>query len=67
MYYSLAEEATKNKGVTLLNWSDFLLQKYFPIETLNLNLRGAMVPLISTAYGITNAILDRLFNFCSDV
>ena len=26
-----------------------------------------MVPLISTAYGITNVILDCLFNFSSDV
>ena len=30
---SLVEEPTKSKGGgTLLNWSDFLLQNYIPIE-----------------------------------
>ena len=39
------EEATESKGATLLNWSDFLLQKLNSYGE-PLNLRGAMPPLL---------------------
>ena len=40
----LAEEATESKGTTLLQWSDFLLQKLNSYREA-LNLRGGMAPL----------------------
>ena len=46
---TLVAEATESKGATLLNWSDFLLQKLYSYGEA-LNLREAMAPPISTAY-----------------
>ena len=43
-YLALAEEATKSKEATFLNWSDFLLQKLQSYGEA-LNLRGAMAPV----------------------
>ena len=40
----MAKETTESKGATLLNWSDFLLQKLYSYGE-GLNLRGAMAPL----------------------